>query len=164
MATLKTTLGMVGGFSLNSTQKGEVRCIPIKLVLGASDEPTEGDVIHVGKLPALHVPVFSFMAATDLDTGTPAIVLDLGILDEKQDPDDTTDADCFLDASTIAQAGGVAYGNNAAGLILTPVNYDRIITLTWTTDAATFAAGTLVGGVFVRNRISPAFEAGEVPA
>ena len=102
------------------------------------------DTIALCKLPAQEVPVDLVLNCDDLDSdGTPAIVLDVGIYDpETGNP--TSDPDCFIDASDVAQAGGIARMNVVAGRELAPVNYDRSVRATVVTAPAT---GATSGGI-----------------
>lgn len=69
---------------------------------GTDATPLEaGDVIKVFKLPAGAKLLYGRIEAEDLDSGTPAITLDLYA-------SDGTTTKYFFDESTIAQAGGIA--------------------------------------------------------
>lgn len=76
----------------------------------------------------------------DLDTGTPAIVLDVG------DGDDT---DRYIDGSTAAQAGGVTRMGSGIDTDAEAIAYNKLYTVADTIDvlvqvaAATPAAGTI---------------------
>lgn len=68
------------------------------------------DIMHMGDLPAGHTMVDCLLTTDDLDTGTPAIVLEAGILNTaKTDIDDTKSgaAGGWIGASTVGQAGGL---------------------------------------------------------
>lgn len=88
-----------------------------------------------------------YAKATDLDTnGSPALAIDLGV----RGVSDTTydDVDCFLDGSTIGQAGTLTSAILFAGAgLLVPVPH--YITFTAATAAATAAAGTFTCGLGV---------------
>lgn len=86
-----------------------------------------------------------YAKATDLDSdGTPAIALDLGVAGVSVTTYD--DVDCFLDGSTIGQAGTGTDTMLAAGTgLLVPVPH--YITLTAATAADVAVAGTLTLGI-----------------
>ncbi len=107
------------------------------------------DTIDLCKLPAGHIPVEFVFACDDLDTnGAPAIVLNIGIYDSVGA---TTDADLFIAASTVAQAGGFARMDNIAALDLAPADNDRIVRVTVATAPATGAtSGTLHANLISR--------------
>ena len=148
MVDLVHPLADNAGFALNSSQLGEVRVVNARADL--TIEPTQADVLHMCKLAAQHTVADLILLMTDMDT-VADLVVDVGILDTIQDPADTTDPNLFIAASTLGQ--GVLGSERMAlkaGFELAAVNYDRIITVTWTTDAATFAAGSL--GLQVHTR------------
>lgn len=90
------------------------------------------DTVAMCTLPANHVPVFCILTSSDLDTdGSPAIVLDVGVLDG--------DTDALVDGSTIGQAGGIQLMNAVAGIQLAPTTSDRSIGVTVQVAPATGA-------------------------
>lgn len=99
------------------------------------------DIVAFCELPAGCVPVDGYLVSTDLDTGTPTITLTVGVLDAAGT--DLVASTDFLTASTVAQAGGVARFDKAAGLGLAASASDRIIAVKVAAAAATGAAGTL---------------------
>jgi hypothetical protein len=88
-----------------------------------------------------------YAKATDLDTnGSPALALDLGVAGVSVTTYD--DVDCFLDGSTIGQAGTLTSAILFAGAgLLVPVPH--YLTLTAATAAGTAAAGTFTLGMAV---------------
>lgn len=106
-----------------------------------------GYVTAIAKMPANTRYVDLYAKCTDMDTnGAPALAIDLGVAGLT----DTTydDVDCFLDGSTIGQAGTGTDTILAAGMgLLVPV--EHYLTFTAATAAATAAAGTLTLGIRV---------------
>lgn len=104
-----------------------------------------GIVTAVLKMPANTRYVDLYATATDMDSGTPALTLDVGVAGVS----DTTydDVDCFLDGSTIGQAGtgGDQVMLQAGVGLLVPV--EHYITVTASVAAATAVAGTLTLGI-----------------
>ena len=132
-------LGGDAGFSLSSAQLGEARVIKARATI--TTEPAAADRILMCKLAAQHTVVDLILFASDMDSGA-GLVLDVGLLDTTQDPVDTTDDDVFIAADTIGQGTTVLKKMALkSGFDIAPVNYDRVITITWDTVAATFVAG-----------------------
>jgi len=106
-----------------------------------------GYVTAIALMPAYTRYIDLYAKATDLDTaGSPALALDLGVAGVSVTTYD--DVDCFLDGSTIGQAGTGTDTILAAGMgLLVPVPH--YLTLTAATAAGTAAAGTLTLGVRV---------------
>ena len=106
-----------------------------------------GYVTAIAKMPANTRYIDLYAKATDMDSnGTPALAIDLGVAGVT----DTTydDVDCFLDGSTIGQAGTGTDTMLAAGTgLLVPV--EHYLTFTAATAAATAVAGTLTLGIRV---------------
>lgn len=103
---------------------------------------TANDVIEMVAFPAGTVPVDVTVVCEDLDTGTPAITLDVGVLSGSYG--DTGTRTCgaeFLSASTIGQAGGMARANVPAGFLLGYSASDRSLGVKIGTAAATLATG-----------------------
>lgn len=102
-----------------------------------------GDTIHVADLPSGMVPVDAVLVSDDLDTnGAPAIALDFGLED---------DDDCFLNNSTVAQAGGVARADQKAGFRVAPDDDKRQVLITVAVAPATGATtGTINGTIWYR--------------
>lgn len=105
---------------------------------------TANDVIEMVAIPAGTVPIDVTIACEDLDTGgTPAIVLDVGVLSGNYGANDaarTCGAE-FINDTIIGQTGGMASANVAAGLLLTPTLNDRSIGIKVQTSASVLAAG-----------------------
>lgn len=88
----------------------EVLSVKASVSLAAADL-LAGNVIDLAVLPADCVPVGYVLSSTDLDTGTPAVTLDFGILNAAGDAistDAVDGGDEWLDGSTLGQAGGIA--------------------------------------------------------
>lgn len=101
------------------------------------------DTIHVADLPEDMVPVDAVLVSDDLDTnGAPAIALDFGVTDSTE---------CFLNNSTVAQAGGVARADQKAGFRLAPSSSKRQVLITVAVAPATGATtGTINGVIWYR--------------
>ena len=105
---------------------------------------TSNDVIEMVAIPAGTVPIDVSIACEDLDTsGTPAIVLDVGVLSGNYGANDAarTCGSDFINDTIIGQTGGMASANVAAGLLLTPTLNDRSIGIKVQTAAAILATG-----------------------
>lgn len=105
---------------------------------------TANDVIEMVAIPAGTVPIDVTVACEDLDSGgTPAIVLDVGVLSGNYGANDaarTCGAE-FINDTIIGQTGGMASANVAAGLLLTPTLNDRSIGIKVQTSASVLALG-----------------------
>lgn len=105
---------------------------------------TANDVIEMVAIPAGTVPIDVTVACEDLDSGgTPAIVLDVGVLSGNYGANDaarTCGAE-FINDTIIGQTGGMASANVAAGLLLTPTLNDRSIGIKVQTSASVLAPG-----------------------
>lgn len=103
---------------------------------------TAADVIEMVAFPAGTVPVDVTVVTEDLDTGTPAITFDVGLLSGSFG--DTGTRTCgaeFLSDSNIGQAGGMARANVAAGLLLGHSTSDRSLGIKIEAAAGTLATG-----------------------
>lgn len=104
---------------------------------------TLDDVIEMAILPAGYVPVDAILASEDLDSGTPAITLDLGLISGVAGKDDdarTCGNEAFA-ASTVGQAGGIARPTKAAFAMIAPTTADRGVGLKVAAAAATLVVG-----------------------
>lgn len=105
-----------------------------------------GIVTALIRMPANTRYVDLYAKSTDLDTGgSPALAIDIGIVGIDSTAQD--DVDCFLDGSTIGQAGtggDQVMLQAGVGLLVTQPHY---ITFTAATAAATAAAGTFTLGI-----------------
>lgn len=103
------------------------------------------NLFDLGVLPAYHTVVDAVLIPDDLDTGTPAIVLDIGLMSGT--PGDVTSVrtcgDELYDGTTAAQGGTLTRMTEADGFKILPVDYDRSIGVKVVTDAATAAAGRI---------------------
>ena len=103
-----------------------------------------GYVTAIALMPANTRYIDLYAKATDMDSAGPALLFDLGVAGVSVTTYD--DVDCFLDGSTIGQAGTGTDTILAAGMgLLIPVPH--YLTLTAATGAATAVAGTLTLGV-----------------
>lgn len=105
------------------------------------------DIIPIGKLPAGHVPVEVCVDATDLDSSTAALILDVGVLDSAGTGISTETADGSgkwgsTTAANTAFNQRIAYYLNAINAV-TKSNSDRTIALKVATAPTTAVAGTV---------------------
>lgn len=109
------------------------------------------DTIDMVEVPAGHVPFDVILDADDLDTGTPAITLSVGL----RKADGTTDDPVtFITASTVAQAAvGMVRMTNKAGLRCVPAAVSRAV---YVTVAAAPDTGTTSGKIGVTVLYRPA--------
>lgn len=102
-------------------------------------------IIDIGVLPAYHTVSDMILIADDLDTGSAAITLDVGIMSGT--PGDTTSArTCgaeFFSGSVGAQAGVIARPTLASAFKVLATETDRSIGVKIVVDAATAAAGRI---------------------
>jgi hypothetical protein len=105
----------------------------------------ENDIIEFGSLPSGCVPVDVIADSDDLDSGTPAIVWDFGLM--SGEPGDTESArtcgDEFFDGTTISQGGGVARTTEKDALRIAASGSERSVGAKLVTDAATAVEGVL---------------------
>lgn len=90
-------------------------------------------------LPSGCIPLDFTVITDDLDTGTPAIVIDGGGINTAEDAVDQI----MISASTVAQAGGCA--RSTLFPIVAPLTAEKLFGVHITTAAATAAAGTIRG-------------------
>lgn len=111
-------------------------------------------MFDVGILPAGHIPVAVTLNPDDLDSGTPAVTLDVGILTGT--PGDTvSDRTCgteFLAASTVGQGGTEASATMESLRAVTPVDYHRSIGV----KVAAAPATAVAGRIRLRVQMAPA--------
>lgn len=125
--------------SIVSAMAGEV-----KAVRGSCALPNTlagSDIVQLVPLPAEHVIVDCILDVDDLDSGTPAIVLSVGVLNAGLS--DIESGQKLIDASTKGQAGGVASMDQKGAPRIAPSNSDRIVGVKVDTVAATPQAGTI---------------------
>lgn len=116
---------------------------PISLVAADLDV---SDIGRVGILPAGCVPVGLLVDSDDLDTGSPAVVLSVGLLNAGETDLSTAEADggaAWGTGLTVAQAGGQVQVTSKALSRVTPTQTDRMIGLKVTTAPATKAPGVV---------------------
>lgn len=106
---------------------------------------TAGDIIELAPIPPGCRVVDIVLDSADLDTGSPAIVLDVGIMSgEWGDPaNDRTVGAEFFSASTVAQAGGVVRPTLASAYKQAASDKARSIGVKVATAAATAQAGEI---------------------
>lgn len=102
-----------------------------------------GNMFDLGILPAGHVISDAILISDDLDTGSPAVTLDVGILTGTPGDatSDRTMDDVIFAASTVGQGGTAARASAKAAFIIQPVGYHRSIGLKVKLQPATAAAG-----------------------
>lgn len=96
--------------------------------------PVVNDTVEMVLLPKGAVICEMVLDATDLDTGSPAILLQVG---------DGTTADKYLAANAVAQAGGVVRCLDKPGIIGVPLAADTKIVVKVSTGPATGAVGNI---------------------
>lgn len=110
-----------------------------------------GDIIDIGILPAYHTVSDIILFADDLDTGSAAMTLDVGLMSGT--PGDTTNTrTCgaeFFAASTSAQASTVARPTLKTAFTQIATELDRSIGVKVLLQAATAAAGRVRLRVFM---------------
>lgn len=105
----------------------------------------ELDIIELLCLPNGCRPVDVIIDSDDLDTGSPAIVWDVGIMSGTwgdDDPARTCGNELFASVN-VSQAGGVARPTKKEAYRIARSGADRSIGLKLVTDAATAAAGEI---------------------
>lgn len=107
--------------------------------------PVADDIFEMLMIPAGCRPIDIILDSDDLDTGTPAIAFDVGIMSGtpgKADITRTVGSE-FMAASTVGYAGTVARPTLKTAFRVAKSDTERAIGLKCTTAAATFAAGTI---------------------
>lgn len=93
------------------TASGAHDLVAVRADFALTEALEADDIIEMLELPPGYVPVDVILDTDDLDTGTPGITLDVGILDgavgDTKVANRTNGAE-FLAASTVGQAGGIA--------------------------------------------------------
>ena len=110
-----------------------VEVVSVFAVPVTGDGSAANDIIQMVKVPSGATILDVTMACTDIDTGTPAVALQVG---------DGGSATRFIGTSTIGQGGGVARLDQFGGLGY-KYTADDTIDVKISTVAATKAAGTL---------------------
>lgn len=117
-----------------------------------TDALAANDLIVLGVLPADCMLVDLIFTSDDLDSdGTPAIVMDVGILNAAEDDLETNQT--IISATDVGQAGGVVRGNIKNMYDRTYIDVstsDRKIAAKVTTVAATPAAGKVRASILYR--------------
>lgn len=116
-----------------------------------------GNIIDFAILPAWATVFDMILDADDLDSGSPAITLDVGLMTGS--PGEALDAagaarTCgaeFFAASTVAQAGTIARPTLKTAFRVAPVAYDRSIGVKVLLQAATAVEGAIGLSVAVRS-------------
>lgn len=104
----------------------------------------EGDIIELAVLPAFCRPVDAIFDSADLDSGSPAIVWDIGVMSGAVgDGGSRTCGDELFDGITTSQAGGVVRPTLQKAFQISPTSDHRSIGAKLVTDAATAAAGEI---------------------
>lgn len=127
---------------------GETVSYRAEIALATGDE-TLNNIIEMGPLPAGCELVDVILDSDDLDTGTPAITLDVGIMNgdfgallDSVGSARTCGAEIFS-GSTVAQAGGIARPTLKTAVRIARSNVDRSIGVKIPVIPATAAAGTI---------------------
>lgn len=122
----------------------EVVAVKFELELATGDLDLN-DIGQIGVLPAGCIPVALDVYADDLDSGIPALVTSIGLLNSGEDDISTASADggaAWATGVTTGQAAGAASLVSFALHNVTKSTSDRKIGVKVTTAAATAVAGT----------------------
>lgn len=141
---------------------GEVTAGVFEYKVAAGKTLALNDIVEIGVLPAYAIPVDAHLDVDDLDTGTPAIVLDVGLMSGQVGADLNDDASArtigneFFAGATTAQAGGFARMTKSPKAVTADNTKDRSIGVKIATAAATFnaAGGTIRVVVFYRQGLT----------
>lgn len=119
MANLKSGY-VTGSKPVPSGQGPELMSVNAEIDISAA--LALNDVLELFPIPAGHVPVAAELHTDDLDTGAPAITLDLGILNAGKTAVDTTlsGGAKWLAGDTVGQAGGMVRVTDKAIKRVTP--------------------------------------------
>lgn len=112
---------------------------------------TADDLVSLAVLPPGCIPVDLVITSDDLEdsSATPAIVLNAGFLDDEDDPTDVENL--LITSSSVAQSGGIARMDTAAGRKLTVSNTaERTLAVKVATAATTPKAGTIYADLYYR--------------
>lgn len=105
----------------------------------AAAQNVDEAVVALCSLPAGCIPLDFTLIVDDLDSGTPAIVLNGGGISAAEDSVDRV----MISASTVAQGGGVA--RSTLFPMVAPVETETLFGIHITTAAGTAQAGTIRG-------------------
>jgi len=135
----------------------EVMCVRGTVAL--TDALAAGDFAKLVVLPPKTIAVECTLISTDLDTGTPAIIIDVGVLNTAEDG--LVAGSLLIDGSAVCQAGGVARMDDHEHTHLASTwlavstgpgdDDEKIIAVEVMTVAATEAAGTIYFECFYRS-------------
>jgi len=150
-------MGGPSGPSIQSAQAGQVTVQHSKIELLATETEDATFIMRMMKLPAGHRIVSLVMFNDDLDSDS-AGAFDIGIQDDVQEPDDTSDLTLFGAAIDVQTAATITRFENEAIWEFASANYDRFVEISMETVSGT----GLVGGVSLvltsRPELGPAFE------
>jgi hypothetical protein len=120
----------------------------------APDSIVVDDIIKLHKIPAGCIPIDCRLEMDDLDTGTPAMVVTLALMEEGAS-DLLANSELIKD-STLGQAGGVARMDQLTtarrAVLEVAVDKQRFVALKVGTAAATAAAGRIKSSVLFRAK------------
>lgn len=108
--------------------------IPAVVTLPAATQLTDGDLLRLCKVPANYSVVGLQPFSDDLDDGeTPALVFDIGLLDDGDAALDTV----FVSGSTLGQAGGTLAAPATTTMFKTEAaSTEKVLAIEVTTTAA----------------------------
>jgi hypothetical protein len=113
-----------------------------------------GDIIKLTKIPPTCIPIDCRLELDDLDSGTPALVVSLGLME--LGASDLLANSELIKTSTLGQAGGVARMDklDAArrAVLEASVDRERFLALKVTTAAGTAQAGRVRASALFRGR------------
>jgi len=149
-------MGSSAGPAIASAQAGQTTTQRGNYELTGAEAEDDALLIRLVKLPAQHRIVSLVVENDDLDSGS-GLVVDVGIEDTVQDPDDSTDANLVATGVTYQAAAVVRYETQAM-LEFGVRNYDRFITIDITTAAGTGVPGGIAATLVSRPELGSQFE------
>ncbi len=156
MPIVSSVMGSSAGPAIASAQAGQTTTQRGNYELTGAEAEDDALLIRLVKLPAQHRIVSLVVENDDLDSGS-GLVVDVGIEDTVQDPDDSTDANLVATGVTYQAAAVVRYETQAM-LEFGVRNYDRFITIDITTAAGTGVPGGIAATLVSRPELGSQFE------
>jgi len=156
MPALESVMGSNSGPAISSAQAGQTTTQRGNKELLATDSEDVTTQIKLVKLPAQHRIVSLCLENDDLDSGA-AGTIDCGILDETQDPVDTTDLTLFVAAQSIQAAAFNRFESQAIAEFGV-TNYARFVVVDIDVVSATGLAGGIAATLVSRPELGAQFE------
>ncbi len=156
MPALESVMGSNSGPAISSAQAGQTTTQRGNKELLATDSEDVTTQIKLVKLPAQHRIVSLCLENDDLDSGATGTI-DCGILDETQDPVDTTDLTLFAAAQSIQAAGFNRFESQAIAEFGV-TNYARFVVVDIDVVSGTGLAGGIAATLVSRPELGAQFE------